>query len=177
MKLTWFGGTTIRIHTGGEMLVADAELAPAGVDRAELISGADRVFRLIADPAIDLIDPAKWRPRSAPRAIDEESPQPVELHRIAIGALLVDAPGEPPLVLVGDGQPPDFARWADGAVVVLFGSGEMPAALGRSLLHSARPRLLVLAADDGVDQIIEALRGHLDGAALVALEPGLALEV
>ncbi len=178
MKLTWFGGTTIRVHIGGQMLVADPGLAPSHIDAAELVSGADRLFRLIADPALEMMDPAKWRPRPAPLPIDDVPPAGVELHRIAIGSVLIDALGEPPLVLVGDGQPPDFARWADGAVIVLFGAGEMPQALGRSLLHSARPRLLALASPEAeLDVTIAALRPHLDGAALLALEPGLALEV
>jgi hypothetical protein len=46
------------------------------------------------------------------------------------------------------------------------------------LLDVARPRLIALAADEQtLDSAIEALSEHLDGAGLVSLEPGLALEV
>lgn len=41
MKLTWFGGTTLRIYIGGQILVADAP-----PDAGEIISGADRLFQM-----------------------------------------------------------------------------------------------------------------------------------
>jgi L-ascorbate metabolism protein UlaG (beta-lactamase superfamily) len=44
MKLTWFGGTTLRIHIGGQILVSDPAYAPAAVEEAELVSGANRTF-------------------------------------------------------------------------------------------------------------------------------------
>lgn len=53
MKLTWFGGTTIRIYIGGQIFVVDPQLAPDDIDRAEAVSGADRVLRLAgADEAL-----------------------------------------------------------------------------------------------------------------------------
>lgn len=180
MKLTWFAGTTIRIHIGGQILVADADHAPAFVDRTELVSGADRVFALAGDAAnLPFLDPVKWRPRAPPKIMDGTAPQPdVILHRIGEGAVLVDALGEPSLVLVAGSRQPAFGRWADGAVVVLFDNGDAMAASGIRLLDVARPRLIALAAGEGaLDLGIAALREHLDGAALVALEPGLALEV
>jgi hypothetical protein len=46
------------------------------------------------------------------------------------------------------------------------------------LLDVARPRLMALAVDEQtLDTAIEELSEHLDGAGLVSLEPGLALEV
>lgn len=180
MKLTWFAGTTIRIHVGGQILVADADHAPAFIDRHELVSGADRVFALAGDAAnLPLLDPAKWRPRVLPKIIDETAPpQEVVLHRIGEGAVLIDATGEPPVVLAAGSRQPAFGRWADGAVAVLFGNGDAMLTNGLLLLDVARPRLVALAADEpALDAAIAALREHLDGAALVAMEPGLALEV
>jgi len=180
MKLTWFAGTTIRIHTGGQILVADADHAPDFVDRNELVSGADRVFALAGDAAnLAPFDAARWRPRRPPNLIDEAArPPEVVLHRIGEGAVLVDATGEPSVVLVAGSRQPTFGRWADGAVVVLFGNGDTMIANGIQLLDVARPRLIALAADEAaLDPAIAALKEHLDGAALVALEPGLAVEV
>lgn len=180
MKLTWFAGTTIRVHIGGQILVADADYAPALVDRNELVSGADRVFALAGDAAsLPLLDPVKWRPRALPKAVDDQGRQPeVVLHRLSEGSVLVDAAGEPPLVLAAGYRQPPFGRWADGAVVVLFGAGESILASGRLLLSAARPRLIALAADEpALDAAILALREHLDGIPLVSLEPGMALEV
>lgn len=179
MKLTWFGGTTIRIYIGGQIFVADPQLAPAGIDRAELVSGADRVLRLAgADEALVDLDPAEWRPRRVSRAIDEEGLlPPVHSYRIAPGAVLVDAVGEPPLVVLSD-QAPSFGRWADGAVVVLLGVGEAMSALAEGLLDAARPRLIALAGDEiAIDFAVAALRENLGGAGLVSMEKGLALEV
>lgn len=180
MKLTWFAGTTIRIHIGGQIFVADADNAPDFVDRRELVSGADRVFALAGDAAnLPLLDPARWRPRAVRRALDESrQPQEVLLHRIGEGAVLVDAPGEPALVLAAGQRQPAFGRWADGAVAVLFDNGGAIADNGLLLLEAARPRLVALAAaDDALGPAIAVLRERLDGTALIAMEPGLALEV
>jgi hypothetical protein len=180
MKLTWFARTAIRIHIGGRILVADADHAPGFVDRHELVSGADRVFALAGDAAnLPLLDTATWRPRAPPRPVDEGARQPeVALLRFGEGAVLVDAAGEPPLVLVAGSRVPQFGRWADGAVAVLCGTGEAITASATALLEIARPRLIAVAADEPQIEIaIAALREHLGAAALVALEPGLALEV
>ena len=176
MKLTWFAGTTIRIHIGGKILVADADRAPGFIDRMELVSGADRVFAM-AGTGLPALDPARWRSRPVPRMIDEaEQPPEIGLHRLAEGAVLVDAAGEPPVVLLAG--PLAFGRWADGAVVVLFGTGEALVAAGENLLDAARPRLIALAAaEPAIDFAVAALRDRLDGVAVVSLEPGLAVEV
>ena len=173
MKLTWFGGTTLRVYVGGEIVVVDADQAPAGVDRSELLAGADRV---VAMGGTEQIDPALWRPRPVPRAIDEALP--VEAVSIGPAALLISAAGELPLVILGAGEPPRFGRWADGAVVVLTSGRESLVAEAKALLDVARPRLIALAVDEQtLETTIAELSEHLDGAGLVSLEPGLALEV
>jgi len=180
MKLTWFAGTTMRIHIGGQILVADADDAPASIDRRELVSGADRTFGLaVAGLALPKIDPAQWRPRPVKSLLDQAQPD-VEVKILSVGhrIVLVDAPGEPPLVLIATSEAPRFGRWADDAVVVLFGAREGLVATGTVLLDIARPRLIALAADEAdIDIAVEELREHLDGAGLVSLEPGLAVEV
>ena len=180
MKLTWFAHTTIRIHAGGKILVADADEAPDFVDRRELVAGADRVFKLAhPDAAVPEVDPTRWRPRAARRPIDE-TPADEEIRVLSIGrrVVLIDAVGEPPLVLVASSEAPRFGRWADNAVVVLFGAREGLVATATVLLDVARPKLIALATDEQtLDLAIAELSEHLDGAGLVSLEPGLALEV
>ncbi|MBI4923392.1 MAG: hypothetical protein HY834_16750 [Devosia nanyangense] len=177
MKLTWFGGTTLRVYVGGQIVVIDAGGAPDGIDRAELLAGADRVVALAGDKAVPSIDPAIWRPKQPRREIDEAA-TPIEIYRIGASALLIAAPGEPPLVVLGSGEPPRYGRWADGAVVMLTSGRESLVAEATVLLDVARPRLIALAADEEtLDTAMAELSEHLDGAGLVSLEPGLALEV
>ena len=177
MKLTWFGGTTIRIHIGGAILVVDAEGAPAGIDQAELVSGADRVVAGFG-AGLPAIGAGAWRPRKLPRPLDGGDGLPgVEVWSAGQGALLVDGIGEPPLLLVSRAVPA-LGRWADNAVVVLFGEGAQLKRLGSAVLAEAPPRLLALAGDEAaIDMAIAAMRDHLDGAGLVALEARMALEI
>jgi hypothetical protein len=173
MKLTWFGATTMRIYAGGKILVVDAEAAPVGVEQVELMAGADLVLEL-GDAALETRDLGAWRPRRAAALIDAAESEAVEVFRIGEWSVLIDAPGEPPLALVA-GEPPRFGRWADGAVVVLLGNG---AAAGEAVLTGARPKLVALAeGPDEIDAAVEALRGKLDGAGLLALEQRMAVEV
>lgn len=177
MKLTWFGGTTIRIHIGGAILVVDPQGAPAGIDAAELVSGADKV---IAGFGADLppVDAASWKPRKPRRLLDEgDALAPVEAWAAGTDAVLIDAVGEPPLLLLA-GAVPTVGRWAEGAVIALFGGGDTLVATGLGVLDDTPPRLLALAGDEAsVDIAIPALRDQLDGAGLVSLEAGLALEI
>jgi hypothetical protein len=172
MKITWFGGTTLRAYLGGEIVVVDADAAPPGIDRTELLAGANHAIRLGGPPPID---PSRWRPAPA-REID--GPLPLEIASIATASLLVAAPGEPPLVVLGPGQPPRYGRWVDGAVVILTAARESLVAEVTVLLDVARPRLIVLAFEgEGLDTAISEISEHLQGVGLAALEPGLALEV
>lgn len=169
----------MRIHIGGQILVANPDDAPPSLDRSEIVSGADRIFSLAGD-RYDLpeIDPVQWRPRKAVRLIDEEAgDSAVHIYRIGPASVLIDARSEPHTVLLGDGALQNFDRWTDGAVVVLFGDGGTMSKAGRALLDRARPRLIALAAGDlAIDSAIAALRDRLDGVPLVSLEPALALE-
>ena len=173
MQLTWFGGATVRVHLGGQIVVVDAETVPTGLDRRELLAGADHAVHLDRGP---VIDPAAWRPKPAPRAT--EPVPPLEMHRIGPAALLIAAAGEPPLVILGPGDLPRFGRWADGAVIVLTSDRPSLVAEVTALLDVSRPRLIALASEDQeLDAAISELAEHLDGAGLSALEPGLAVEV
>jgi len=175
MKLTWFGGTTIRIHIGGAILVIDAAGAPSQIDPAELVSGAERVFSL-SGQGLETVETDSWRPRR-PKPLDEDGDQSVKAYHVADRAILIDAIGEPPLILAADSLP-ILGRWAGDAVVVLFGDGPSISGLGEALLDVAPPKLIALAAEEpDVDFAIDALRDRLDGTGLVSLEAGLALEV
>lgn len=176
MKLTWFGGTTMRIHIGGAILVMDAEGAPEGIDQAELVSGADRVFGM-AD-GLDVVDSAEWRPRRQGRLLDEsEKGAEVEVWAVGEGAVLIDAIGEPPLVLAS-GMLPEPGRWGTEGVFVLFGDGPTMSGFGEALLDITAPKLIALAGDEvSIDYAIDALRERLDGAGLMSLEAGMAVEV
>jgi hypothetical protein len=179
MKLTWFGGTSIRVHIGRRIIVVDQETVAQGIDRGEVVSGADWVLSLATDDKLPLLDPATWRPRKPVRPMDEPAATTsVEVFRIAARSVLIDAPGEPHAVLIAEGERPKFGRWVDGAVVVLFGDDENARRAGEALLQAARPKLIALAMEAAsVDFAIDALRERLDGTGLVALEPAMALEI
>jgi len=171
MKLTWFGGTTIRIHIGGKILVADPS-GIGGVDPDELVSGADATFAL--DGSLPEIDPVLWQPGRPGTMLDEDVLGEVTTHGLEGGALIAAA-GEAPLLLLSQSVP-KAGRWARDAVVVVFGDdGERLAA---AALEAFGPRLIAIAGSDAiVERAFAALRDRLDGTALVALEAGMALEV
>lgn len=171
MKLTWFGGTTIRVHIGGKILVADPS-GVTGVVPEELVSGADATFAL--DVSLPEIDPVLWQPGRAGSMLDEDVLGEVTTHGLAGGALIA-AVGEAPLVLLTQAVP-KAGRWARDAVVVLF--GDQADRLATEALEAFGPRLIAIAGPDAVvERTFGALRDRLDGTALVALEAGLALEV
>lgn len=171
MKLTWFGGTTIRIHIGGKILVADPA-GIGGVDPEELVSGADATFAL--DGSRPEIDPVLWQPGRSGSMLDEDALGEVTTHGLEGGALIA-AIGEAPLLLLTQ-TVPQAGRWARDSVVVVFGDdGDQLAA---QALEVFGPRLIAVAgADAVVERAFAALRDRLDGTALVALEVGMALEV
>jgi len=174
MKLTWFGGTTFRIHIGGKMLVVDADGAPGGIDRTELVSGADQVFSL-AD-ALPQIDPARWQPRKVAALLDEGADLPdVLVHRAGQNAVLVEAVGEAPL-LIATGPVGETGRWGREAVVVVAGADQPATAV--SVVNEIGPRLIAVAGGDRVvEEVIGRVAELLDGTGLMALEPALAIEI
>jgi hypothetical protein len=171
MKLTWFAGSTIRIHLGGRILVADPA-GISGVDAGELVSGADATFFI--DEAGEAVDPALWQPRRAAAMIDAEAVPEVLVHGIEGGAL-VAAPGEAPLVLL-KAPMARAGRWGRDAVVVVF--GDEADTLAARVLDDVGPYLIAIAAEDAaIERAVAALRDKVGETLLVALEPGMALEV
>lgn len=175
MKLTWFGERTLRIHIGGQMLVANSDAVLPGIERVELESGADRVFGF-PDASAEMLDLTVWKPRRRGSMLDEPGGAGVKVW-YADDTVLVEAVGEPPLVLV-TGAVPRMARWAQDAIVVLFGTGGVLLKAGNAVLDDFPPRLLMLAGEPGaVSHAFEGLRDRLDSTGLVALEKGMAVEV
>jgi hypothetical protein len=172
MKLTWFGGTAMRVYVGGQILVVDPDAAPAGVDRGELLAGADRI---VAGEELPNVDPVSWRAKPMPRLMEEvPAAEVARLER----ALLIAAAGEPALVIVGDGALPRFGRWAESAVIVLTSASDGLVAEVAALLEVAQPRLVALAmGSQMLDRVVDQIAGHLGGTGLTSLEPGLAVEV
>jgi hypothetical protein len=169
MKLTWFGGRTLRVHIGGKIVVFGATGTPTGVDRTEVVSGADRLFEYENEPYWDA-DPLRWRPRRH-SPLKETDESPVMVYYLDFGTLLVDAIGEAPLVLMGTLS--SAGRWSSEAAVVAFSEG---AAI--NAIEAMAPRLIALALPEGeADAVFNRLRDRLSDTALVALEPGMALEV
>jgi len=176
MKLTWFGGTTMRIHIGGKMLVIDAAGAPVGIDRTELVSGADVVLSLADLAGIEAGEPASWAPRKAGALIDEAELPELQIFRLG-DALVVDAVGERPLLLV-TGEIERMGRWAWNAVVVVLGAAEALPDTAAIALERLGPKLIAVAGPEAaVDQVMLRLQNRLDGTGFMALEAGLALEV
>jgi hypothetical protein len=172
LKLTWFGGTTLRIHIGGSILVAD-RAAIGGVELAELVSGADRVFSLRDD--LPVVDARRWAPRRPPTLLAETNTPAVLVHRLEPAAVLIDAVGEPPLVLAT--APLSAAgRWSTGAIIVIL--GPQPAVAASAALERLAPRLIAVAGNDAaVDAVLADIGDRLAGTGFMALEPALALEV
>ncbi|GHA12446.1 hypothetical protein GCM10007989_03620 [Devosia pacifica] len=176
MKLTWFGGTTLRLHIGGEVIVTDADGAEHGIERTELLGAADRELPLKAPRSLAVANLKNWRPARRGSALEDDTAPDVQLFD-AGGAILIDAPGEKTLLIVtGDVEAP--GRWILDAVVVLFGDGEALMRRGRGLLGTLPPKVLVLAGEAGdVEAAFADLRELLEDTALLAMEKGLALEI
>jgi hypothetical protein len=177
MKLTWFGGSTFRIHIGGQVIVTDAAEAQAPVDVTELLSGADREFSLADLESLPTIDGIGWRPPRPGSALEvDDVPLGVTVGSLEGQGLLVHAPGDPPLLLAG-GAIGDVGRWGRDATVVLYGEAVQAPEQAADLLDALAPKLLLLAApEQSVEALFAALRERLGETALVALEVGMALE-
>ena len=169
MKITWFGGHCLRFHIGGEIVVFDPmDGGPPDTDHSEVVSGADQVLEW-AGP-FGNADAKTWRPRRT-RALEASNRGGVQVYFIGFDTRLVDAAGEPPLVLMGSIE--EAGSWSREAVVVAF---SLAGALGA--LNVLSPRLIALALPEAdLDHAITKLSGRLDSTSLVSLEPGLALEV
>ena len=178
MKLTWFGGTTLRVYLGGEIVVVDAAQAPEGVNRLELTSGANRTVTL--GDTNPWVDPQTWRPPRPVRAMDEA--RSVEIFSIGPETCLISGEGDPPVLICNAVELPRLGHWVDGAVMVLFGDRGAALAEAVMALDLAKPRHLVLAADeetvDGLVDRFDAIDDRLWAElSFSSLEPGLALEV
>ena len=176
MRLVWFGGTALRLHIGGVMIGVDPGTADGSVDAAEIISGVEREVALFGSGDLPPA-PAAGSRRRTRTALEAEAADALTVSRLGAGAVLIDAADEPAVVLLaGDGVHP--GRWADGAVVVLFESLSDPAAMATAVLAEARPRLVALAvAEAQVEPLIASLADRRGDAGLVALQPGLGIEV
>ena len=175
MKLTWFGNSCFRLHAGGRIVVVDAGRAPAVIDRTELLGGADQAVET-GGSDLRVAEPGEWKPRPAQRLLDAgEAVRMADVWVVGPEALLVDAEGEAPILLAGAALS-GLGKWADRAVIVLHGSDL--AHRGTAILENRTPRLLALAGSESeIDAAFAVLRGQLDGTGLLALEPGLAVEV
>lgn len=173
MKLTWFGDCTFRVHAGGSVVVVEGRADLPGVERAELESGVDRVVTFDG-PVVTTAD--TWKPRAPLRILEaDEAMRAPDVVALGQGVLVIDADGEAPLVLASCAFSAT-GRWLGQAVIVLAGDGL--AARGSALLESFAPRLIALAGTESeVDAAFGAMRDRLDGTGLIALEPGLAVEV
>jgi len=172
MKLTWFGDETFRIHAAGAIVVVEGVVLPEGVDRVELVAGADVIVNLPRGP---VMGQAGWRPRAPLKILeDDETVRLPETVALGEGVLVLDADGEAPLVLTRGGLSAT-GRWVGQAVVVLIGT--QLAERGVEILERVQPRLIALAGtDQEIDAAFDAMRDRLDGTGLVALERGLAVE-
>lgn len=173
MKLTWFGGSAFRIHLGGQVVVIEPNDAPKKVEQSELTGGADRIVSF--SDSLPTANAETWRPRRPQRLLDAgDALRPVDVCSLGDNAIVLDADDEQPLlVIAGDSRRP--GRWASSAVMVL--AGPDLATRATALLQSA-PRLIALAGTETeIDAAFVALRPHLDNTGLIALEPGLAVEV
>lgn len=174
MKITWFGGRYFRIYFGGKIIVLGAG-APVGVDSDEFRSGADMALTLgNLDASLPIFDPSAVP--SARRIIDaSDDDDPVGLFKLGAKGLVLRTFVEPDLIIAGD----DFADWgrfADGAIVLLSDSPQLPGSL-QTLADKTRPKLLALAVADLTDELRAAALPLAGATSIQVLEPGLALEV
>jgi hypothetical protein len=175
MKLTWFGGATFRLHAGGQIVVVNAYGAPLGVDRQELTGGADRVIS--PEDSLPATDGARWRARPAQRLLDAgDAERPIEIWGCGPNGVIVDADGERPVLLSLGADAAVPGNWIASGVAVLAGEQLAPRTL--ALLDATPPRFIALAGSEAeLDATLATVRDRLEGTSLVALEPGMAVEL
>lgn len=168
----------MRIQIGGEIIVIDPSHAPEGVDRGEIEAGADRVLAF-AEPDLDVFDAETWQKRRPQSLLDgDDQHKPVLIWRFSAAGMVIEAPDEPLLVIADGAAELPWARWADGAVIVVAGDMAQGANQVIAALAAARLRLATLAGvETEVGPAIDRVRPHLGPTPLQVLEPGLAIEV
>jgi len=176
MKITWFGGSTLRIYVGGRIFVTDHERAPEGVDPHEVSAAADYTINLsdgiIEFPYLDMESRKEQRPR---RLIDMPQELVASLYTIEGEALFIDEPQEGPVIVAPGGQTA-WGHFADNAVVVLYGKPEAVLEGAQSLLVAARPKLIAIAADGFSQDQLDVLALTCGNCALQVLEQGFSVE-
>lgn len=176
MKITWFGGSTLRLYIGGKIIVTDADKAPDTLDAHEVSAAADQMMALGAGlRALKSLDVDHWKSKKPVRLIDQPEGQELDFYAIANEALFIDEREEGPVIVA----PADFAGWgrfADQAIVVLYGDANAIVSSAQSLLTTARPRLLALGCEAISDQAFAILAADCRDCALQVLEKGFAVE-
>lgn len=176
MRLTWFGGSTFRLYLGGRIIVTSPDRAPAGVEHAELVAAADHLIDLedgISE--FEVIDPERWHPRRPKRLVDQSGETIVELFAVGDEGLIVDEAEEGPVIIAPAGLKA-WGRFADDAVVVVYGVPEAVTRGVNALAMVARPKLIALAAEGLTDDQFARTASAAGASPVQVLERGLALE-
>lgn len=176
MRITWFGGSTFRLYIGGKIFVTDVEKVSGGTDPHEVAAAADHRIDL-SDGIVEFpyLEVETWRKKRPLRMIDEPEEQIAALYTIEGEALFIDEPQEGP-VIVAPGGETAWGHFADGAVVVLFGTAKGVEDGATSLLKAGRPKLIAIAADGFSEKEMGRLAAVCGDCALQVLEKGLAVE-
>lgn len=175
MKITWFGGSTFRLYVGGKIIVTDAGRAPDNADPHEIAAAADHRIDL-SDGSVEYpyLEPETWsRPRHT--LLDEPEEEILALYTLSGEGIFVDEPTEGPLIVAPAGLTA-WGRFADNAVVVLFGRADALIAGATALFVAARPRVLMFAVTAGEPPALSDLAKSAGQCAIQVLEPGLAIE-
>lgn len=176
MRLTWFGGSTFRLYLGGEIFVLDADRAPGGVDAYEVAAAANYSFTTgPALAALPAVDPQTWQRAAPKRLIDASENAAAQVFALGDTGILIDEAEEGPVILSAAAQH-EWGRFADGAMVVLFGAPDIVAQDGANLLDVARPLMVAVASKGFSDAQFSVLAQHAGKSTLQMLEPGFAIE-
>lgn len=170
MKLTWFGGETFRLYLGGKIVLVRNGPLPPGIDVTEAGAGADQQIDLSAS---SLAPFSPDRLTRAPTRLIDQTPAPdLRISAFADGVCLI-APDEP-TVFIAPAETAEWGRFADNAVIVLTGVDLAPKA--RTILTTARPKLLALAVPKITDADFTAIAAAAGQSAVQLLEFRMALE-